>query len=84
MIYTLLCLALFATSIDGSFNCCSGYAQLRRELKESLTSDWFVPFNGYKYKVTSGTHSWTDARHECRKMGADLATAGARSPETLK
>ncbi|XP_076825440.1 C-type lectin domain family 4 member M-like [Clavelina lepadiformis] len=82
MFYALLSISLLVVHNSDAQNCCPEVEQIRRELQASVDPSWFVPFNGFQYKLTSEKHSWTDARSECQRMGADLASTGIRSFET--
>ncbi|CAK8691365.1 unnamed protein product [Clavelina lepadiformis] len=71
-------IASFLIVLGNGQQCCN---DLRREIRESMYSDWFFPLNGYKYKLTSRNNNWNSARYECYLMGADLAAVGIRDPE---
>ncbi|CAK8691375.1 unnamed protein product [Clavelina lepadiformis] len=78
MILTLVIISLFVYNCHGATcDCQNELSQLRKELEASVDSEWFVPFNGYKYKLTHPAN-WTEARSECQELGGDLATVGAR------
>ncbi|CAK8691370.1 unnamed protein product [Clavelina lepadiformis] len=78
MILVLVVISLFFHNCRGSpIDCHYEVSKLRKELQASVASEWFVPFNGYKYRLTRrGT--WTETRSECQELGGDLATVGAR------
>ncbi|CAK8691508.1 unnamed protein product [Clavelina lepadiformis] len=74
----LACLVLVICHVQENIGCDCDDKQLRKELVASEDESWYVPFNGYKYKFTSGGKTWTWARQECERMGADLASVGIR------
>ncbi|CAK8691372.1 unnamed protein product [Clavelina lepadiformis] len=78
MILILVAISLFFHNCHGTpIDCHYEVSKLRKELQASVDSEWFVPFNGYKYKLTQPAN-WTEARSECQELGGDLATVGAR------
>ena len=41
-----------------------------------LEDGWITPLNGYQYKLTTTTGSWSESREKCKLWNADIIVYG--------
>ncbi|CAK8674504.1 unnamed protein product [Clavelina lepadiformis] len=83
MSYALLTVLLLGI-FSNAHGCCDSVSQMQRELRASIDPDFYVPFNGYKYRLTQNSLNYDHARAACEEMGGDLAVFGMRDLTTRR